>query len=159
MQPMVKPGKPIRSRSAAGLAGAMLLALLLAGCGGSKSLSHTQLVTRATTACRQANLSVAHLGGPGAGYAGLQKYASQVSPIVSRLIGTLRGLKASAGDKPALERYVNALEAGNRALALMAGASSPVQLTQASALLGSQSISSLANALGAPACGTSITPA
>ena len=156
MQPMVEPGKPIRSRSAAGLAGGMLLALLLAGCGGSKSLSHTQLVTRATTACHQANASVARLGGPATGYAGLHAYAGEVSPIVGRLIQTLDGLKPNAADKPALARYVSALQAGNHGLALLARASSPAQLTQATSVLASQSISSLADALGAPACGTSI---
>ena len=161
MQPMVEPGKPIRSRSAAGLAAGMLLAVLLAGCGGggSKSLSHSQLAARATTACRQAAVSVARLDQPGAGYAALQKYANEVSPIVRQLINTLDGLKPSAADKPALERYVNALQSGERGLALLADASSPAQLTQAISLLASQSIPSLADALGAPACGTTISTA
>ena len=156
---MVEPGKPIRSRSAAGLAAGMLLALLLAGCGGSKSLSHAQLAARATTACRQAAVSVARLDQPGPGYTALQKYASEVSPIVARLINALDGLKANASDKPALERYVSALQSGERGLALLADASSPTQLTQATSLLDSQSIPSLADALGAPACGTTISPA
>jgi hypothetical protein len=137
----------------------VLLALLLVGCGGSKSLSHAQLAARATAACHQANVSVARLGGPGAGYAGLRKYASRVSPIANRLTNTLDSLKASATDKPALQRYVSALRAGDRGLALLAGASSPAQLTQATSLLDSQSIPSLADALGAPACGASISPA
>jgi hypothetical protein len=144
------------SRSALGLAGAAVIAVLLAGCGGSNSLSHTELASRATTACRQADLSVARLAGPGAGYAGLNKYASQVSPIVSRLIDTLDGLKANATDEPALERYVSALKTGDRGLALLAGAASPAQLTQATSLLSSRSFPSLADALGAPACGASI---
>lgn len=138
----------------------MLLALLLAGCGGgSKSLSHAELAARATTACRQAAVSVARLDQPGPGYPALQKYATEVSPIVRQLISKLGGLKANAGDKPALERYVSALQSGERGLALLADASSPAQLTQATSLLASQSIPSLADALGAPACGTSISPA
>jgi hypothetical protein len=136
----------------------MLLALLVAGCGGSKSLSHAQLTARATAACHKANASVARLGGPGTSYADLNRYASQASPIVSQLINTLEGLKANTADKPALEHYVSALQGGNRGLGLLAHASSPAQLTQAISLLDSQSISSLANALGAPACGTSISP-
>lgn len=159
MQSTVKPGKPIRARSAAGLAAGMLLALVLAGCGGSKPLSHTQLAARATAACRRADLSVAHLDGPGAGYAGLQKYAREVSPIVGRLIQTFDDMNVNAADKPALKRYVNALQTGNHGLALLARASSPAQVTQATALLDSESIPSLANALGAPACGTSISAA
>jgi hypothetical protein len=157
MQPMLEPRKSVRSRSA-GLAGGMLLALLLAGCGGSKSLSHAQLTARATAACHQAYASVARLGGPGTGYADLKKYASQASPIVSRLINTLEGLKANTADKPALERYVSALQGGNRGLALLAHASTPAQLAQAITFLDSQSIPSLANALGASACGASISP-
>jgi hypothetical protein len=159
MQAGMELGNPIGSRLGAGLAGAMLLAALLAGCGGSGSLSHAQLAARATTACRQANASVARLGGPGSGYPALRKYAGQVSPIVSRLIHTLDGLKANRADKPALERYVNALQDGEHGLALLARASSPAQLSQATSLLDSESIPSLAGALGAPACGTSISPA
>lgn len=158
MQLPMSGRKLTRSRSVAGVYGGVLLTVLLAGCGGSNSLSHTQLAARATTACHQADASVLRLGGPGDGYAGLRKYAGQVSPIVSRLINTLEGLKANAADRPALERYVSALQSGNHGLALLGRASSPAQLAQAISLLDSQSIPSLAHALGAPACGTSISP-
>lgn len=154
MQLVTELRKPIGS-----LAGAMLLAVLVASCGGSKSLSHAQLAARATAACRQANASVARLGGPASGYPALRKYAGQVSPIVGRLIHTLDGLKANATDKPVLERYVRALQDGQHGLVLLGRASSPAQLTQATTLLDSESIPSLADALGAPACGTSISPA
>jgi len=144
-----------RYRSAAGVAGAVLLA----GCGGSSSLSHAQLDARATTACHKAVTSAARLATPGSGYAGLHSYASRLSPIVTGLVDALDNLKASAADKPALERYVSALRAGDRGLALLADASTPAQVTQATSLLSSQSLPALADALGAPACGASIPSA
>lgn len=152
---MTKFMKHHRSWSAAGVAGAVLLA----GCGGSSSLSHAQLAARATAACHKAVTSTARLAAPGPGYAGLNSYASRLSPIVTSLVDTLDSLKANSSDKPALERYVSALRAGDRGLTLLADASSPAQVTQATLLVSSQSMPALADALGAPACGASIPPA
>jgi hypothetical protein len=130
-------------------------AVLLVGCG-SGSLSHPQLAARATAACNRAGDSASRLPAPGAGYAGLARYADRLTPIVDRLIGTLDTLHVNATDSPALHRYVSALRAGDRGLTLLEGASSPAQVTQASSLIDSQSIPAVADALGAPACGTSI---
>jgi hypothetical protein len=130
--------------------------MLLAGCGGSSALSHAQLSARATAACSKAQVNARQLGAPASGYAGLNSYASRLTPIVTHLISSLDTLKANSSDKPALDRYVSALRAGDRGLGLLAGASSPAQVTQATSLLTSQSLPALAAPLGAPACGASL---
>ncbi|HUE27024.1 MAG TPA: hypothetical protein VMP89_09635 [Solirubrobacteraceae bacterium] len=138
------------------LPASILSVALLAGCGGSSTLSHAQLVTRADAACRQANQAAARLTAPGDSYAALAQYATQLSPIVQRLTGQLGALNASATDRPALQRYLGALRAGDRGLALVARASSPSQVSQASSLVTSQSIPAVAGALGASTCAQSV---
>jgi hypothetical protein len=150
---MVRCTKSTRSWFAAGL----VAAVALAGCGGSSSLSHAKLDARANAACRQADEAAARLGEPGSGYAGLARYANRLSPIVQRLTSTLGALEANANDRPALDHYLRALRAGDHALVMLAGASSPAQLAQATSLLSSQSIPALADALGAPSCGVSVS--
>jgi hypothetical protein len=139
------------------VAALVAVTMLIAGCGSSSSLSHAQLAANATAACRQADGSAARLALPGVGYAGLKRYASQLSPIVDRLIDRLGALNANQSDKPMLERYVGALRTGDRGLALLARASSPAQVSQASSVVSSASIPALAGALGAPACGGDIS--
>lgn len=140
------------------LAIAVCPALMLAGCGGSSSLTHAQLINRAGAVCRQADAAAARLSAPGDSYRALSRYANQLSPIVQGLIDKLGAMKPNANDRPLLARYVNALRAGDRGLALEASASSAAQVTQASSLLISQSIPADASALGAPACGASGSP-
>jgi hypothetical protein len=138
------------------LIAAAIAAVALAGCGGSSTLSHAQLATRADTACRQADAAAAGLAAPGNSYASLAHYASELSPIVRTLTDKLGALKANASDRPALQRYLAALRAGDHGLALVGNASSAAQVAQATSLVSSQSIPAVANALGAPTCGASI---
>lgn len=148
---MIRLAKPRRWWVAAGVAAT----LLPAACGGSSTLTHAQLVTRADAACREADHLAARLAAPGASYSALAGYAKELSPIVGRLIDKLAAMNANASDRAPLERYVNALRAGERGLAIDAGASSVAQLAQASSLVNAQSIPAAATTLGAPACGAS----
>jgi hypothetical protein len=116
-------------------------------------MSHTELVTKAASECRTANQAASHLNAPGQSYNSLNTYAKSLSPIVQTLIGNLAALKPSDADRSALNGYVTALRNGDQGLKLLAGASSPAQVTQARTLLASQSIQSRATALGAAACG------
>jgi hypothetical protein len=138
--------------------GGFVAALLVTACGGSSSLSHAQLVAKASAACRQASVTAARLPAPGNSYGALGGYARQLSPIVDGLITELGTLKPNANDRQPLQRYIGALRTGSRGLGLLTGASSPAQLTQATSLLSSQSIQALAGALGAPACAASPAP-
>jgi hypothetical protein len=138
------------------LALAICPAVMLTGCGGSSSLTHAELAGRAGAACRQADAAAARLSAPGDSYSALARYANQLSPIVQRLIAKLGAMKPNANDRPALARYVNALRAGDRGLALEGSAASAAQVTQAGSVLTSQSIPADASALGAPACGASV---
>lgn len=145
-----------RKLSGSLLLAAFLAALLVAACGGSSALSHAQLVTRANAACRHADQAAARLSAPGDSYVALARYAGQLSPIVRGLIDKLGALNANATDRTALDRYVGALRAGDRGLGLVASASSPAQLAQASSIVTSESLPAAAGTLGAPTCGASI---
>ena len=127
--------------------------LALAGCGGTSTLSHTQLAAKAGSACRTANETAAHLSAPAQTYASLNHYALGLSPIVHTLIGKLAALKARSADRAALQSYITALRSGDQGLGMLASASSAAQVTQARTVLASQSLSTRAGALGAPACG------
>jgi O-acetyl-ADP-ribose deacetylase (regulator of RNase III) len=69
----------MRSSFATGL----VAAVLLSGCGGSSALSHTQLVTRASTACRQADDTASRLPRPQAG----SLVSSQSIPALAGALG------------------------------------------------------------------------
>jgi hypothetical protein len=127
----------------------------LAACGGSgtpSGLSHSQLVSKVSSACSTANLAAANLSQPGASYSDLASYAKQLSPIVTHEIAQFSGLKADKADQPTLEHYVDALKTGNRGLTLLASATTSAQAAQAASVISSRSITSLADALGVPAC-------
>lgn len=140
------------TRLRSSLAAAALTALIASGCGGSSSLSHGQLVTRLDAACRQANQAAARLPAPAHSYSALNSYARSLSPIVQRLIGKLTALTPGAADRHSLQSYVGVLRAGDHGLSLLAGASSPAQVTQARSLLSLPSLAGLAGTLGTPAC-------
>lgn len=132
-----------------------LAAVLLAGCGGSSTLSHSELISKAGAACKEANSAAAGLTAPGNSYTDLARYAKQLSPIVQSLIGKLSALKAGTTDKPSLDAYVGALRTGERGLGLLATATSSAQATQATSLMTQQSLPQLASKLGVPACASS----
>lgn len=143
------------SRLRLGLGSAFAVAVLVAGCGGSSTLSHAKLLSEASAACQQANTAAARLPTPGDSYSALASYAHRLTPIVERLVDKLDGLKPSAADRPALDRYIAALRDGERSLTLLGSASSPAQVDQAVSLVTSRSIPRLAVDLGAAACGES----
>ncbi len=143
--------RPRRNRTS--LAAAVATALALAACGGSSTLSHAQLVSKASGDCHRADQAASRLAAPAGTYTSLNQYAHGLSPIVTGLIGDLTSLKPAAGDRTPLQSYVGALRSGNQGLELLASASSPAQVTQARTILASQSLSSRASALGAVACG------
>jgi hypothetical protein len=126
---------------------------LVGACGGSSTLSHSELVSKAASDCRKANQAAARLAAPGQSYSSLNNYARGLSPIVAGLIGNLTALKPGTADRGALQSYVGALRSGDQGLQLLAGASSPAQVTQARTILASHSLSARASTLGAPPCG------
>lgn len=128
-------------------------AACLSACGGSATLSHTQLVAKAGADCRKADRAAAKLPAPARSYSSLNRYARGLAPIVSGLIEDLTALKPGQSDRSALQGYVGALRGGRQGLQLLASASSPAQVTQARTILASQPLSARAGALGAPACG------
>ena len=139
-----------RRAIAAGIVG---VSLLVSACGGSSALSHSQLSARAAADCRRANQAAAKLSAPVQSFSSVNAYARGLTPIVHTLIGDLTTLKPATADRAALQGYVGALRTGDQGLQLLAGASSPAQVTQARTLLASQSLPTRASALGAAACG------
>ena len=133
----------------------VVVAVLVAGCGGTTSLSHSALVTKANTACQQANAKVSKLGAPTASLSALTGYADKVLPISSQLVTRLSALKPSSSDQAALNKLVAALKNGNRGLKMMASASSISQTSAASKVIVAESVPSAANALGATTCAVS----
>jgi hypothetical protein len=97
------------------------VAVVAAGCGGSASLSHAQLVDRADAYCHSATERVAALTAPST-LSALAGYANQTRQETAQLAQELKGLKASGSDKQALGRYVSALEKGNALLSRIATA-------------------------------------
>ena len=129
--------------------------LCVSACGGSSSLSHSALVSRANSACSQADAAVSHLGAPAASFSALAHYAQQVLPISEHLVRRLSALKAASADQPALDRLVSALRTGNRGLTMLSTATSTVQTRAATQLIVGHSVPQAADALGASACATS----
>lgn len=73
------------------------LAVGAAGCGGSSTLTHAQLVSQANAVCRTKNTQVAALGNPST-LAGLQHALALGIPIAEQAETKLRALKPPASD-------------------------------------------------------------
>jgi hypothetical protein len=146
-------GSPRNRGFVAVAAAAVVTAFAVGACGGSSTLSHAQLVSRASSDCRRANQAAAHLAAPSSSYSSLNQYARGLSPIVTGLIGNLNSLKPASADRTNLRSYVGALRSGDQGLQLLVSANSPAQVTQARTILASQPLTTRASALGAAACG------
>jgi hypothetical protein len=85
-------------------------ALLLAGCGGggSSTLTHQELVSKANAACAAANAQAAALPAPKA-TADLVPYLSRSERIVLALKEKISALPAAQADRASVQRYVGAL--------------------------------------------------
>lgn len=130
------------------------LAVSVSACGGSGTLSHAQLLSKAAADCRKADVAAARLPAPSQSYSSLNQYARGLSPIVDTLIGSLTALKPAASDRGPLQGYVGALRGGDQGLRLLGSASSPAQVTQARSMIASQSLSAHASTLGVSDCGS-----
>jgi hypothetical protein len=133
----------------------VVTAVVVAGCGGSKTLSHSALVLRTDRACQRANSAVSQLGAPTASLTALTGYATKVLPISRQLVTKLSALKPSSSDQPALNHLIAALQNGNRGLKMMETASSTAQTNAASQIIIAQSVPKAASALGAGTCAAS----
>ncbi len=142
-------------RPGSGLALVAVTAILVAGCGGSSTLSHSALVTKADTACQSANSAVAKIGAPTASLSALTTYAGKVLPISEALVTKLSALKPASTDQAKLNKLVAALKNGNKGLKMMASATSTAQTNAATSIIVAQSVPSAANALGAATCAAS----
>lgn len=142
-------------RSASGLTAVLLVGILLAGCGGTKTLSHSALVTQVNSACQKANAAVSRLGAPTASLKALNGYATKVLPISQQLVTRLAALKPSSSDQTSLNKLVSALRNGDRGLQMMETATSTAQTNAASQVIVAQSVPRAANALGAATCANS----
>jgi hypothetical protein len=137
----------------------LLLALVgvavgLAGCGGSGSLSHAQFVRRADAECRATNSRIAALPTP-SNLKGLASYATGTRSATAQLRQTLAALETPKVDQPALGRYLAALEQGNAILARISTAAAAGESATVSSLgkeLAALPTSSLASKAGLPTC-------
>jgi hypothetical protein len=145
--------KPLRLGAL--LAVVMAAAVLVAGCGGTKTLSHSALVTKADTACQSANAAVSKLGAPTASLSALTTYAGKLLPISQALVTKLSALKPASSDQAKLDKLVAALKNGNKGLKMMAAATTTAQTNAATSIIVAQSVPSAANALGAATCAAS----
>jgi hypothetical protein len=143
------------ARLVSAIAVLIITAIVVAGCGGSKNLTHSALVTKANQACQKANSAVAKLGAPTASLSALNGYATKVLPISQQLVTQLSALKPSSSDQGSLNQLVSALQNGNRGLKLMEAASTTAQTNQASQVIVAKSVPKAANALGATTCAVS----
>lgn len=146
-----------------GAAGALTLAVavLLAGCGGSGSLSRRQFVTRANGACHRANAKVSALPRPAAGLGGVADYARELQPIASRLATDLGQLEPPRAVQKDFRRYVDELHAGvSKLSALRAAARSgdAGEVERLSGAIGSRPTDGIATRLGLGECAKHPTP-
>jgi len=88
---------------------AVAVAVALAGCGGSSTLTHSQLVSQANAVCRTKNAQVSALGRPTT-LAGLQHALALGIPIAEQAETRLRALKPPSSDAAAF-RQTLALDA------------------------------------------------
>ena len=140
---------------AAAVALVLVTAVLLAGCGGTKTLSHQALVTKANQACQQADSAVSRLGAPTASLSALTGYATKVLPISEQLVTKLTALKPSSSDQTSFNKLVSALKNGNKGLEMMEKATTVTQTNAASQEIVAQSVPKAANAVGAASCASS----
>jgi hypothetical protein len=153
---MRDPGQTWKNmRLTCGVALVVAMALLVAGCGGTKTLSHSALITKANAACQQANSAVSKLGAPTASLSALTGYATKVLPISQQLVTKLAALKPASGDQSSLNSLVSALKNGNRGLKMMSTATTTAQTTAANQIIIAQSVPKAATTLGATTCASS----
>jgi hypothetical protein len=134
---------------------AVALSLCLAGCGGSKTLSRSELVTRANTACRHANAQVSALAPVSPGLPGVADYAHRLQPIAGRLVSQLNALDAPDSVRAPFRRYVAAMRAGVAKLPALGAAArrgDAQDVERLSAAIGSRPTDRLATQLGLSAC-------
>ena len=136
--------------------GALVVVLaLLAGCGGSKTLSRQEFVVRANNACREANTKVSALQPPAVGLVGVAQYASELQPIASRLVSALSALAAPESVRSTFQRYVAQLRAGVAKLPELGAAAQrgdAAEVQRLSAAIGSRPSDRLATQLGLGTC-------
>ena len=84
-------------------------------------MSHAQLVSRADTACRETNASIARLSGPH-NLKALASYATSTRALTSQLEQTLSALKPPSADRASLNRYLASLRRGDTILARLSTA-------------------------------------
>jgi hypothetical protein len=136
-------------------------AVALAGCGSSGALTHAQLVSRANAVCRTTDAQIAALPTP-RNLQALASYATSTRSATARLQQSLSALHASTSDKPALIRYLAALQQGDALLARIATAAAGGQSATVSSLgdqLAAVPAGALAADAGLSACATPSTSA
>jgi hypothetical protein len=142
--------------------GLLLVALLIAGCGGGGAsssstsspgpMSHQSLVKAADASCRVANKAVEAVELPSETPREINRYASEMTPIVKGLVNKLEILHPSGDDKLALVAFIETLKKGDSGLTLLTEATTGSQLTEAASIIGEQPVSRTARSLGAPEC-------
>ena len=130
------------------LAAAAILAL--AGCGGgAQTLSRHQLTVQAEVACRDANGRIASLREP-RGLDGLAAYARGTRAITARLRRQIGALRAPSAERPAVARYLAALDRGNALLVALSTAAAAGDRGEVQAL-GERLVKTMAGPLAAQA--------
>jgi hypothetical protein len=130
------------------------VAVGLAGCGGSGTLSHARFVSRADAECRATNSRIAALPTP-SNLKGLASYATGTRSATVQLRQALAALKTPKVDQPALDRYLAALGQGNAILVRISTAAAAGESATVSSLgkeLAALPTSSLASKAGLPTC-------
>jgi hypothetical protein len=145
----------MRGARQACLCGAVALAVLVAGCGGSGYTRH-DFITRADAICAGA-LRQARSIAPGTP---LSTYLAAYVPVLASEASQLRALRRppdTTRNRATLERYFTALRqvvAEYRQLAAAARSGDRQALTNAEAALGASPVYSLATSYGLSSCGT-----
>ncbi|MBV8999093.1 MAG: hypothetical protein JO304_08545 [Solirubrobacterales bacterium] len=157
-------------RPRASACGALLIALLAAGCGGS-GYTKSDFVARANAICASAVRQTRSIPPPSAAQAGsgqdaaLAAYLSSVVPVLESEASQLRALRRPPGnarDQATLKRYLTALTetvTNYRQLAAAAKRGDDQTVANAEAALGASQVYSLAAGYGLRACGSPGTTA
>ena len=150
--------RPLASRRQ--LAGALVTALALAGCGGGSSVSRADVIARGNAICAAALRQIRTVAAPTQAPASLpamSDYLHQVVPIVEKEISGLRKLPRPSTGQALLQRYISAVAgtaADYRALQHAAAAGDQNGVDAALSALSTSSASSLAAAYGLDQCAT-----
>lgn len=131
----------------------------LAGCGGSSTLSHAQLVSKGNSACQATNATIAALPAPGT-LKDLSSYADSTRAATTQLRHKLASLKAPTADQAGVKKYLAALAQGDVLLGRISTAAARGESSAVSALgseLAALPTSTLASAVGLSQCATSPT--